>query len=1491
MRKQLLSLLALVPVLSSASAQTFSGGDGSQASPYLIRTKADVSELSTAVINGNTFAGKYFRLENDIAYTSADEFTPIGYTDKVTPKKFGGNFNGNSHTLSGISITGTYYAGVFCYLDAGGSITDLNLDNIKVTSTNSNGGTLVAKSDGEIARVKATNIDFNSTNGGYKGGLVGFVNKGKVEDCYLSGSVMATGSVGGIVGQNYGAISNCHSNATIVVQGEGSSSAHIGGVASITLTLSGEQASITDSYFTGSIQAAPLNNCGGITSTLNVGNIERCWNGGYIASSGNTGGLVATFNAGKISDCYNAGTIVGSGEASGGLIGLASDSNKKGLELNRCLNTGSIMFSAISRKDGCELVGSGIDQVKITDCWYDSQMSGYTKSERALTTAALTDGTTLQNFGAEWTFATGLYPRLASTAASDGALLNAAPVLLASGEDHLHIKSPFALSQAVPDLEWDMTGGTACSLNGYAVSVTRTASKQNLVLTSYLGDYQKRTLVSVYPSIFQGEGTAEFPYLISGPDDMLKLSEAINTQLLDFTDEYLTLTADIDMAGVTDFMPFGFSGNAGATFNGTLAANGHSIKNLSIDSRTNSVMNIGLFTSIAPKGTVRGLVIDKSCRFVAYRNFAPIAAVLYGTIEDCRNYADVPTTDGYAAGIAAFSYGGTIRRCLNAGTISSSAKNGNLAGIVCSGYDGTTVEECQNAGVITATHDKAAGLGGICGSMYGTIENCLNTGAIVGDTNSSTIGGLAASDNASCEIRSSLSLAPITAGSYNNIGSAVGNSRGTYSNVYADAQITVYDNPQPGISMLPTAALTGSSLEGFGTEWSFSQGRYPMLDIFKSLPEALIGSMPVLLPDGIYRNEISGTATLYHDRDLTWSVDGDVFAIDGDKLICPSVQQYSTATLTAEYAGHTRRIPVGAMPDLFNGEGTQDSPWQINTPADLKKLSEVTGNSNLSFNGRHFTVTSDLDMSGITGFAPICANGKFQGSLAGSGHTIDNISIKSDNSPAGLFGTIGSNGAVFGLVMGAGSTISGNGSTGAFAATLEGRLSNCVNNASVSSASSIIGGMAGTVLGNAVMENLTNNADIETPQSKAGGIAGTVTSATVTARNLVNNGNISSKANYVAGIVGYCTGITIIRASNNGDITTSASDAAGIIGYTTEATVLDGCVNYGAVSAKTEAAGIVACATKALMLTSSFNAGDISVTSQTAGGLIASADKPEISRCVNFGPVTNSNASLGSTYAGAAGIVAKANPIVTDCANFGTVSAKDNAGSVMAYYKSSYTPCTITNFYNVGRVSATGTAPKAVNMFVGKEGKVTYANCVYDNQALPGYSDDNGLTTAALLATDFGDNFTDTAYGYPMPLGTEDYEVSRLYRTALLFTVDTDNYGKVSDSCRIKADPWVSFESNDIFTVTTGNLVTVREYTKGDYTLASSLGDAQRLITLHVDSGKSGIEDAVAAETVSVEYFTVDGIRVTEPAPGAGMLIRRATGADGKITVDKVFIR
>ena len=62
MKKAILALFALSVTWNVGIGQTFSGGEGTAESPYLIKTKEDMASLSTAVTDGNTFDGKYFRL-------------------------------------------------------------------------------------------------------------------------------------------------------------------------------------------------------------------------------------------------------------------------------------------------------------------------------------------------------------------------------------------------------------------------------------------------------------------------------------------------------------------------------------------------------------------------------------------------------------------------------------------------------------------------------------------------------------------------------------------------------------------------------------------------------------------------------------------------------------------------------------------------------------------------------------------------------------------------------------------------------------------------------------------------------------------------------------------------------------------------------------------------------------------------------------------------------------------------------------------------------------------------------------------------------------------------------------------------------------------------------------------------------------------------------------------------------------------------------------
>lgn len=108
----LVIVVGLIPVTTitasaaawgGSTASAFAGGDGSSGTPYQIATGEQLAYMA-AVINGAatnaTYASKYYELTADIDLNS-QPWTPIGASITYS---FSGNFNGNNHVVSNITI-------------------------------------------------------------------------------------------------------------------------------------------------------------------------------------------------------------------------------------------------------------------------------------------------------------------------------------------------------------------------------------------------------------------------------------------------------------------------------------------------------------------------------------------------------------------------------------------------------------------------------------------------------------------------------------------------------------------------------------------------------------------------------------------------------------------------------------------------------------------------------------------------------------------------------------------------------------------------------------------------------------------------------------------------------------------------------------------------------------------------------------------------------------------------------------------------------------------------------------------------------------------------------------------------------------------------------------------------------------------------------------------------------------------------------------------
>ena len=196
-------------------------------------------------------------LDTDIDLTGKD-WTPIG-TDYDNSYK--GTFDGGGHTITGLTFTtNDEYAGLFGCLNRAGTVKNVVMEGVQITSDQIYGGSI--------------------------GGVVGY-SWGTIENCSVSGSVSGTVYVGGVVGaQIGGSITGCSSSATV------KGTVDVGGVAGQT----NSSATLTACYATGNvtIEINPAKNiAGGSLVGMNAGSsLLACYATGNVTSTGSSTGKV-----------------------------------------------------------------------------------------------------------------------------------------------------------------------------------------------------------------------------------------------------------------------------------------------------------------------------------------------------------------------------------------------------------------------------------------------------------------------------------------------------------------------------------------------------------------------------------------------------------------------------------------------------------------------------------------------------------------------------------------------------------------------------------------------------------------------------------------------------------------------------------------------------------------------------------------------------------------------------------------------------------------------------------------------------------------------------------------------------------------------------------------------------------------------------------------------------------------------------------------------
>ena len=588
-----------------------------------------------------------------------------------------------------------------------------------------------------------------------------------------------------------------------------------------------------------------------------------------------------------------------------------------------------------------------------------------------------------------------------------------------------------------------------------------------------------------YIPSMNGNGTKESPYLICDVTDLVIFKNKVAGGDA-FVGKYVALDSDIDLGQVAyGTAPIGNVGNAESErlFKGHFDGRNHTISNMTLSGDT----AIAPFSNVA-NAEIKNVVFNNvSATASGQRAAGAVARLQDSVVENVHVTGTSPITgsreNGGVVGVAIGE--STIRNCSSTASLSGSANTwnsiGGIVGLVFSSADlhaKANIINCTFSGSITSTFDGAAYnafIGGIVGTAtestsntFYRIVNCTNKGNITA-TNSKYVGGIIG-----------LARKAITG----SIVSLCNNEGDVIANQYVG-----------GIAGAARTYLTACS----------------------SSMDATIGT-----------SSNSGKANTLN---ATGGAAGTPGYING----------------TTEKADGTNLAVVSGC--IINIE--------ISSQAELEAYRDAVNAGTATYGAK---LTNDISLVGA--FTPIGTDEhKFEFVLDGNGHKITGLTINEANH-AGLF-----------------SYVSGGG-----VKNLEVKDAVVSSSDADSKSAILIGDLEAGAVDSVVVSGTLDT------KSFSGGIVGNVsgTSVTSTISNCVNNATITSNAEATGGIVGNVVTtarLTIFSCTNNGGITGTGNGngTGGILGASGAANgsgstiflIVENCENKAAISGVSYVGGIV----------------------------------------------------------------------------------------------------------------------------------------------------------------------------------------------------------------------------------------------------------------------------------------------------------------------------
>ena len=781
-------------------AAAFDGGNGTEASPYLIGS-AKALRAVPGLVNGMNaeYGDKHYKMTADVELNEDSETYKSWET---TPPEFSWFQIGREyHPKDTISADcnlnncgNIWFQGVFD--GSGHSVKGLYLSD----TTNGSQGGLFNKVSNAVIKNLGIEKSFISAKG-RAGGIAGVMNESTVDSCYNASEIRSMSQDnGGLVGVAFynSTISNSYNTGNVIVTTYKRST--------------GSNAGIAGEIFQNSV-------------------IRNCWNSGDIKSSVGVSGIVGLNDSSTVENVYNRGTLTVDSIAAGICYYLRYSATIK-----NAYHAGKIVQKKNMARSG-GIVGLMAERTSpkvrniVSDSYFDSQVIAGTNPPTA---AIGTTAGTVTNTSAlpTATMTTGRFAIMLGNAyKQDDAVNDGYPTFLGEGETY-----------GVVDI---FAGGDGSDENPFLIATATQLRNMEYLVNKKNKEYGA-SHYKLIADISLNENSANYTtwnttapantWTPMGSDTTLSFKGVFNGDNHSISGIYTNakfsgLFGAIDAGAIVKNVSIkesfvkttNRSGMVGSVAGYSKSA---TIKNVSNEGNVYALyaasvgydtlssiggivgrMNGGLLKDVSNKGSVEGR--GTAIKSKVNKTLSNSAGINVGGIVGVDDYGSIEN---------AFNYGNVNGKCVSMDTVWSKVAVGGIAG----GLNSATMKSVENHGTLSVSGSDSSKvaqswprMGGIVGAITSTkkessITKCLNTGNMTGAVSTGYaaggtaigIGGIAGRANGAgtdiviklCKNEGNISSTSKYAKTANYVGGIIGfsdNTKLTVENSYATGKITL----------------------------------------------------------------------------------------------------------------------------------------------------------------------------------------------------------------------------------------------------------------------------------------------------------------------------------------------------------------------------------------------------------------------------------------------------------------------------------------------------------------------------------------------------------------------------------------------------------------------------------------------------------------------------------------------------------------------------